>query len=206
MGFEQSDHNDCIFLKGDIILAIYVDNGILYGPNKKDIYSVVTDLQSLGYDVEMMGNVEDFLGVKVDKDTSGNISLTQPQLIDSILKDLGFNNDQTKTRDIPAPSSVLLMRDPEGQPFKEIWHYPAVIGKLNFLEQSTRGDLGYSVHQCARFTSDPKKSHSDAVKHKLEDTYWAQETKGYNFDPSKKIFKSTVMPVLPGLVKGYGTF
>jgi len=39
-----------------------------------------------------------------------------------------------------------------------------VIGKLNFLEKSTRLDLSYAVHQCARFAADPKQSHGAAVK------------------------------------------
>jgi len=33
-----------------------------------------------------------------------------------------------------------------------------------FLEKSTRCDLSYSVHVAARYASDPKKSHADAVK------------------------------------------
>ena len=39
-----------------------------------------------------------------------------------------------------------------------------MIGKLNFLEKSTRLDLGYAAHQCARFSCDPKESHAVAVK------------------------------------------
>jgi hypothetical protein len=37
-------------------------------------------------------------------------------------------------------------------------------GKLNFLEQSTRGDISYATHMCARFCSDPKFQHGEAVK------------------------------------------
>jgi hypothetical protein len=39
-----------------------------------------------------------------------------------------------------------------------------VIGKLNFLEKSTRGDISYPVHQCARFSVNLKESHGEAVK------------------------------------------
>ena len=44
------------------------------------------------------------------------------------------------------------------------FHYHSVIGKLNFLEKSTRPDISISVHQCARFSESPKKSHAEAVK------------------------------------------
>lgn len=39
-----------------------------------------------------------------------------------------------------------------------------MIGKLNYLAKSTRPDIEYAVHQCARFTSDPKEGHTKAVK------------------------------------------
>jgi hypothetical protein len=36
---------------------------------------------------------------------------------------------------------------------------------MNFLEKSTRPDLAYAVHQCARFMSAPTEEHAKAVKH-----------------------------------------
>jgi hypothetical protein len=39
-----------------------------------------------------------------------------------------------------------------------------VIGKLNFLEKSTRPDIAYAVHKCARFCQDPKVEHTKAFK------------------------------------------
>jgi len=58
-----------------------------------------------------------------------------------------------------------LHRDPQGLPFNKSFHYRSVIGKLNFLEKSTRPELAYAVHQCARFCTDPKRSHGEAIKH-----------------------------------------
>ena len=39
------------------------------------------------------------------------------------------------------------------------------MGKLNFLEKSTRADIAFPTHQCARFLSNPKQSHGEAIKH-----------------------------------------
>ena len=44
------------------------------------------------------------------------------------------------------------------------FNYRSVIGKLNFLEKSTRPDITYAVHQCTHFSADPKQSHADAIK------------------------------------------
>jgi hypothetical protein len=42
--------------------------------------------------------------------------------------------------------------------------HAAIIGKLNYLEKSTRPDIAYAMHQCARFTSNPKVEQAKAVK------------------------------------------
>ena len=39
-----------------------------------------------------------------------------------------------------------------------------MIGKLNYLGKATRSNLAYIVHQCARFTSDPKVEHGEAIR------------------------------------------
>jgi hypothetical protein len=39
-----------------------------------------------------------------------------------------------------------------------------VIGKLNYLEKCTRIDVTCATHQCARFVSEPKDVHEEAVK------------------------------------------
>ena len=46
----------------------------------------------------------------------------------------------------------------------EDFHYRGVIGKLNFLEQSTRIDISYTVHQCSHFSDHLKKFHASAAK------------------------------------------
>jgi hypothetical protein len=39
-----------------------------------------------------------------------------------------------------------------------------VIGRLNYLERSTRPDVSYATHQLARFSANPKYEHGKAVK------------------------------------------
>jgi hypothetical protein len=72
----------------------------------------------------------------------------------------------TKTKDKAASSSTILSCDLDGKPFIEKWDYRSImIGKLNFLEKSTRPEIAYAVHQCTRFSSNPKQSHANAVKY-----------------------------------------
>jgi hypothetical protein len=49
--------------------------------------------------------------------------------------------------------------------FDNHFHYRSVVGKLNFLEKSTRPDISYASHQCARYSANPKTPHGKAIKH-----------------------------------------
>lgn len=66
--------------------------------------------------------------------------LVQPLLIDSILEDVGISNIQP-TKKVPAASTNTLQRDLHLLPFNGNYHYQSVIGKLNYLEKSTRSDI-----------------------------------------------------------------
>jgi hypothetical protein len=163
IGFQPSKIDPCLYYKGQVVFLVYVDDGIFLSPSKKAIDKAIQELREADFDVEDQGDICDYLGVRVDKTKDGKITLTQPQLIKSIIGDMHFQ-DNTKERDTPALSSKILNKDRDGPSMEPTFHYRRVIGKLNFLEKSTRPDIAYSVHQCARFCEDPKESHSQAVK------------------------------------------
>jgi hypothetical protein len=52
------------------------------------------------------------------------------------------------------------------------------------LEKSTRPDIAYAVHQCARFSSNPKKSHEAAVR-RIVRYLQGTKNKGINFKVDK---------------------
>ena len=100
----------------------------------------------------------------MEKLPDSKLKLTQPHLIQSILHDLHLHPDKSKATPVPSLTTKLLTPDVDGIPFDNHFDYRAVIGKLNYLEKSTRPEIAYAVHQCARFSSSPKQSHGEAVK------------------------------------------
>ena len=142
---------------------VYVDDGIFLSPKANEIDKCLKDMSSI-FNLTDEGKISDYLGIKVQKCPSAKtITLTQPHLIASIMTDMNFAA-KTKTKGVPARPSVILQRDLEGPVFDEYWNYRSVIGKLNFLEKSTRPDIAYAVHQSARFAANPKASHASAVR------------------------------------------
>ena len=165
IGFKPSAFDQCLYYRGPMVFLVYIDDCIVFGPDNRSIDAVVKDLRacSHGFTVDDQGDIGDFLGIQVQKLSDGSIKLTQPQLIDDIIKDLHLQSG-SNTEKTPAVPTQLLHKDTEGAEMTPDFHFRSVIGKLNFLEKSTRPDISVSVHQCARFLEHPKRSHAEAVK------------------------------------------
>ena len=72
-----------------------MDDGIFTGPDSKEIDDLNASLKHdpkcrTSYDITDEGSLSDYLGVKIDQLEGGQMSLTQPHLIQQILNDLGF--------------------------------------------------------------------------------------------------------------------
>lgn len=138
-----------------LICIVYVDDGILIRKTASEIDTVITKLRLLN-DLTDEGQIEDYLDIHVVHLASGKIKLSQPYLIDQIIKD-GDISHNAKRKQTPAISSRILQRCKNAPSFKPHFHYRFVGGKLNFLKKGSRPDIAYSVHQYARFGEDPKK-------------------------------------------------
>jgi hypothetical protein len=43
------------------------------------------------------------------------------------------------------------------------FNYRSAVGKLNYLAQTPRPDIMYTTHQIAKYLSDPRQSHGEAI-------------------------------------------
>ena len=102
-----------------------------------------------------------YLGINVECLPNGKIKLSQPHVIDQIIKQVGLKYSK-RTQRTPSANQILHRFQNE-ESFDAYFHYRSVVGKLYFLEKGTRPDIAYTTHQCARFSIDPKKSHVDAI-------------------------------------------
>jgi hypothetical protein len=164
IGFKKSKVDECVFYYKKSIMLVYVDDSIIMGPDANEIATLIKAIGKR-FKIQEEGNICEYLGIEVKRDGAGYLTLRQPQLVDSILRDLNLGKGDVKARTTPALKTRVLHKDTQGEPFNEAFHYRSIIGKLNYLEKSTRPDISFAVHQCARFSSDPKKSHAMAVKY-----------------------------------------
>ena len=187
LGFQQSDVDECVFYRDTTVFFVYVDDGVFLDADPANIDRAMLDLQSK-FRVQDEGSLSDYLGVNVKQHKDGAFEFKQPQLIDSILEDLRLltpGDNKAKPAETPAKLDHRMNKDPGGRAFDYTWAYRSVIGKMNFLEKSTRGDLAYSVHQCARFMSCPMRVHGEAVK-RIGRYLLGSRNKGYFIRPNKE--------------------
>jgi Reverse transcriptase (RNA-dependent DNA polymerase) len=147
IGFVQSAHDPCVFYKGKAMYVLYTDNSILAGPDEQELDAIIAEIQSTGLKITSEANLDDFLGVNIDRRDDGTVHLTQSRLISSALSDLGLNKPNVAGKEVPCASSKLLTAHPRSAAFDGQFDYRSVVGKLLYLEKCTRPDLAYAVHQ-----------------------------------------------------------
>ena len=160
-GFTQSRIDPCVFVKGNLIFITYVDDCILLCPDEGPINDTISSLKK-EFVLTDDGDLSAYLGIKVTKNADGSILMAQPALIQRIIECVKLTDN--RQHDTPALAGNVLHKDPNGQPRKTDFHYRSAIGQMNFITGSTRPEMQMAVHQCARFSNDPKLSHEQAVK------------------------------------------
>jgi len=163
-GFKQSKVDQSVFYKGETIFIVYVDDGILIGPNSEEINGIIKSLKR-DYNLTDEGELNEYLGIKVErvKGKEKQRKLTQPTLIKRILKTVGIEENREKRKPVRTPATKVLHKDVGGLQRRLKWDYRSVVGMLNWLARSSRPDILFAVSQVGRFMAYPKRSHEDAI-------------------------------------------
>jgi hypothetical protein len=182
-GFIQSKIDPCLWMKPTIYLICFVDDcGIAY-KEEEDIIELIKSLETRGFQLTREKSFAEYLGIKYEKLSNGNIELTQQGLIQKIIKATGLENCNPNRT--PATKEALGI-DPEGQPMREQWDYQSIVGMLLYLSTNTRPDIIFSVSQVARFNHAPKQTHAQAVK-RIVRYLFKTSTKGTILRPHSKL-------------------
>ena len=131
-------------------------------PTDNDINKAITAIHSSGLNLTDKGTVKDFLGVRLTP-ADHSLLLHQPILAKEIISDLRLN-DNSLPKSTPSDPYKILGPSLSSKPFDNSFNYKSIIEKLLYLKKGSRPDLSYSVHQCARFSNNPRKEHGEAVR------------------------------------------
>ena len=161
IGFTQSKCDPCLFIRRGVVCLVYVDDCLLFGKEQNELDKMVQDLKDAEMDLTVEDDVAGFLGVLIQRNDDGTVTLLQEGLTQRIIDALGLKHcNGTKT---PAPKAPLP-RDVDGIPFAGDFNYASVVGMLMYLSGHSRPDITFAVHQCARHTHRPTERHRKYLK------------------------------------------
>jgi hypothetical protein len=84
---------------------------------------------------------------------------TQRALFDTINEDAGLNG--LKVKAVPAKVNKHLHAHIDKPSFTLNFNYRSMIGKLNYLAQTTRPEIMYATHQLAKYSLNPCEPHGE---------------------------------------------
>ena len=74
LGFHQTQTDQCVFIKDDVIILIHVDDCIILSKNKQSIIKIL-ELLKKNYTITDEGEMEEYLGIQLERtdDTIKNV-------------------------------------------------------------------------------------------------------------------------------------
>lgn len=144
----------CIYKSenGDIIMGIYVDDGIIIGKNKQDLKVLLGKLKE-EFEIKINYTPKSFLGMEINK-TENEIIVKQESYANKVLKK--FNMLEANATKTPIVSNDDSMEIQEKQREKINFPYREAVGSLLYLSSKTRPDISYAVSFESRSLNEPK--------------------------------------------------
>ena len=88
----------------------------------------------------MKRDLNDFLGVHIERRKDGTIKMSQPRTENQILKELRYGNKHLKGEKTPD-TAMILKRHEDMENFDNSFNYRSIIGKIGYLENAKKLEL-----------------------------------------------------------------
>ena len=166
LGFHPIDADYSVFIdpRTGTIVALYVDDVLITGPNRADIQRVKDALNGK-FHMTDLGPIAFYLGMTVVRDRANRtIRLGQAAYVERVLRDNGMWD--AKSISTPMETSVKLVPAEDG--FQATpnhrTRYQSAVGSLMYAMLGTRPDLAFAVSVVSRYAHNPTPKHWGAVK------------------------------------------
>lgn len=165
--FENTDDDPCIYYNQNrsIIIALFVDDGLVAGKNVKEMLEVLDQLSNkfeITFDNSMRNKIL-YLGMEI-KVSQNEIFVSQPKYTENILQRFKF--DTVNAAGTPIERGMItdegnLVND---KPLSKSIPYREAIGSLLYVATISRPDISFAVNYLSRFNSKPMESNWKMVK------------------------------------------
>lgn len=162
IGFKQCDTDPCLFIRNHgnskIILALYVDDGLVAATNQDDSEKFIRELKRR-FKITIK-KATYFLGLEI-KEENGDIRVSQKHYAQKVLDRFGMSDCK--------PTTTPIQKDSLSELDKELvdsttFPYREAVGALAYLTVGTRPDLAYAVSVISRTLENPSKDDVQKLK------------------------------------------
>lgn len=160
IGFQAIKTDNCVFKhkQNNIYLCIYVDDGLIFGKHDQELQQIITHLKKV-FSIRVMQD-STFVGLEIER-TSNGYFIHQASFAKKILE--RFNMQDSSPVTTPLMTGHKLT-EPDNNDTSVECQYREAIGSLLYLAANSRPDLLHAVTMLAKFCSDPKEKHWQAIK------------------------------------------
>ncbi len=165
LGFEVLETDTSIYVRREIIIAVYVDDMLIIGPSQEECNEIY---QALGqhFQIENKGEVKSFLGLNITRNWEQHtISINQPGYIDKLLARFRMTN--AKSASTPFEPGCELLNATHDDKLCDSTLYQELTGSLNHLAVFSRPDIAFAVSKLSRFNNNPMITHYKTGLHVL---------------------------------------
>ena len=165
------DHSVFLHPELNIIIAVYVDDLLIVGPNSDNIAQLKTQLSDK-FQMSDLGPCQYYLGMVITRDRPNRtLHLSQEGYIRNILSDHGMlehdAKDRSKNSTVCTPMETTHLQPPAEDfiaPKQSRERYQSAVGSLMYAMMGTRPDIAYAVSVVSRYAANPDDSCWTAVK------------------------------------------
>ena len=159
----SSDHSVWVNQDYSLILALYVDDIVLFARDEQEI-RWIKGILNKSFKMKDLGPISTVLGMRVQRDRARRMLwVDQSHYISDILKE--FQYEECKSLRTPADGYEYLR--PVGAEdvfFTDMVRYQRALGELNWLVRGTRMDLAFVVHKLSQHCHQPCVRHWRGVQ------------------------------------------
>ena len=165
-------HGTLLHDKPPIYIDVYVDDFVYFSTSPEVESHFEKQLTSLT-DVDFMGDVHHFLGIKFTWTRSGDTlsaHLSQTAFIDNLAHDLGFDPLSTKHPKTPYRSGLPIDSIPDETMTSSArarlkLQMQQVMGSLQWLSHCTRPDIATATSILSQYQNSPSPGHLQSARH-----------------------------------------
>lgn len=161
-GYVKSKCDPCVYIKGNLIIAVYVDDLLIFYSDIKKL-DETRKLLHTHFKMKDIGQAKCCLGIRINQSTEF-IELDQSKYVTFLLEKFGMS--QSKPSKTPSELNQKLTKNmvDEKNSLTGMVPYQELVGSLLYLANGTRPDIAYAISEASRFNNDHSEVHWTAAK------------------------------------------